>query len=164
MSINSVITNTLGELEGVLLQMSNDTYSLPSALLSGASIGKHVRHTIELFQCLFHGYDTGVVNYDMRKRDPMLESDLHATVTAMRHIASAIDRPNRELVLETRFGLQDAMLMPSNYTRELVYNLEHTIHHMALIKVAIQELTGILVSDGFGVAPSTLEYRAECAQ
>ena len=52
----------------------------------------------------------------------------------------------------------------TNYYREVAYNLEHTIHHMALIKVGICEFTDILVPEGFGVAASTIKYRKECAQ
>jgi len=46
----------------------------------------------------------------------------------------------------------------------MMYNLEHIIHHQALIKVAINQLSDFVVSDSFGVAPSTLQYRKECVQ
>jgi RNA-binding protein YhbY len=52
----------------------------------------------------------------------------------------------------------------SNYTRELLYNLEHSIHHQALIKVAILQNNSIIIDENFGVAHSTIEYRKKCAQ
>jgi hypothetical protein len=45
-----------------------------------------------------------------------------------------------------------------------MYNLEHLIHHEALIKVAITSMTEVAIPESFGVAPSTLQYRKECAQ
>ena len=52
----------------------------------------------------------------------------------------------------------------TNYYREIAYNLEHTIHHMALIRVGLRELGDIAVDDSYGVASSTLKYRKQCAQ
>ena len=47
---------------------------------------------------------------------------------------------------------------------ELIYNLEHSIHHQALIKVAVLKNSAIQLSENFGVAKSTIEYRNQCVQ
>lgn len=52
----------------------------------------------------------------------------------------------------------------SNYYRELLYNLEHCIHHQALIKVAVLQFENVLLNENFGVARSTIEYRKQCVQ
>lgn len=50
----------------------------------------------------------------------------------------------------------------TTFERELVYCLEHTIHHQALIKVGLKELNLEGFLDGhFGVAPATLRFREE---
>jgi len=42
-----------------------------------------------------------------------------------------------------------------------LYCLDHAIHHQALIKIGLKELQiADLVGDDFGVAYSTLRYRA----
>jgi len=46
----------------------------------------------------------------------------------------------------------------------MAYNLEHTIHHMALMKAGIREVAGIEMPESFGVASSTLKFRSACAQ
>jgi hypothetical protein len=43
--------------------------------LSSATIGEHTRHVIEMFQCLLNNYESGVVNYDERARDIVLQTD-----------------------------------------------------------------------------------------
>ena len=58
----------------------------------------------------------------------------------------------------------EELRIDSNYFRELLYNLEHCIHHQALIKVAILQLGHLHVNENFGVARSTIEYRKQCAQ
>ena len=51
--------------------------------------------------------------------------------------------------------------MKSSFERELLYCLDHAIHHQALIKIGLKELhLSHLVSPDFGVAYSTLRYRA----
>jgi hypothetical protein len=47
----------------------------------------------------------------------------------------------------------------TTYYREIVYNTEHTIHHLALIRVALREMNLDIVGDDFGVAHSTIKYR-----
>ena len=47
----------------------------------------------------------------------------------------------------------------SNVQRELAFNLEHAIHHQALIKIGLNQL-GQHMESGFGVAPSTLRSMA----
>jgi hypothetical protein len=50
--------------------------------------------------------------------------------------------------------------IPTNFYRELLYNIEHCIHHQALIKVAFNEMKmSHLLNKNFGVAPSTIQYR-----
>ncbi|MBK7681685.1 MAG: hypothetical protein IPJ26_04015 [Bacteroidetes bacterium] len=53
----------------------------------------------------------------------------------------------------------------STYKRELAYNIEHAIHHMAIIKIAIENAYSDIVLDkAFGVAPSTIRFQRECVQ
>ena len=53
----------------------------------------------------------------------------------------------------------DTIVISTNYFRELVYNLEHTVHHMALIRVGINEVSAVKVPEEFGVASSTIKYK-----
>ena len=63
------------QLSQSLSQLNNEQYTRPSVILFNATIGQHVRHIIELFTCLETGYETGVVNYEKRKRDHLIEND-----------------------------------------------------------------------------------------
>jgi len=56
------------------------------------------------------------------------------------------------------------IFIESNYYREIAYNLEHTIHHMALIRIGISEVSSVLLSEDFGVASSTLKHRRQCVR
>ncbi|MES1222964.1 MAG: DinB family protein, partial [Bacteroidota bacterium] len=77
-----------------------------------------------------------------------------------------LDRPDKELVLESSYDedSSDLITIKTNYNREVMYNLEHTIHHMALIRVGINEVSQIQLPENYGVASSTIRYRQTCAQ
>ncbi len=166
MHIQVAIRNVFEQLYEVLEQVTPEQYKAPSRTLSKATIGQHVRHIIELFQCLHQGYGSGRINYENRKRDLLIETDPRLAVSLLQQIANSLHMPDKTLLLEVSYqtDTEESIVIQSNYLRELVYNLEHTVHHMALIRVGIEELTPISLSVGFGVATSTMKYRKSCVQ
>lgn len=154
---------TLNEFAGVLLQLDNAVYTRPCHLLSDATIGQHTRHIVELFQCLLDGYQQGEVSYDKRKRDKQIENDTAVAINHLMTIQHSLNQQDKDLHVVYELNGNTCRLR-SNYFREAMYNLEHTIHHLALIKVAIHLFTEVTVSDTFGVAPSTVKFRSQCVQ
>ena len=166
MMLKQPIQHVFVQLSETLNQLSNEEYVQPSKILLNATIGQHVRHIIELFQCLEKGYNEGVVNYEKRKRDYQIETNKELATALLKAVYQTIERPNKEITLETEdyYDTMEIASIPSNYYRELAYNLEHTIHHMALIRVGVNEVSTIELPDEFGVAYSTVKYRKQCAQ
>jgi hypothetical protein len=162
MLINS-IHKTLQELSDLLSQLSNVDYCSPCSGLSNATIGEHTRHIIEMFQCLENQYQEGIVEYDLRKGDYMIQTDTTFAKQAIAEIVLQLDKPNKELQLQQSLYGQ-TFSIASNYHRELLYNLEHCVHHQALIKVAVLQIEYLQIGDDFGVARSTIEYKKQCAQ
>ena len=163
-SVFNKSTEALDSLVDVLEQLpAQSSYAEPCTALSDASIGQHTRHIIELYQCLISGYDPGEINYDDRKRNTLLENDIAAAVDAIKKIQLVLQQPDKALKIHCEHEDQ-SVCIESNYYREVLYNLEHCIHHQALIKVALVSVKDIRIADSFGVAPSTLQYRQQCAQ
>jgi len=157
------IKHNLSENIELLCQLTNDEFVQRNPELSNATIGEHMRHIIELFGCLLKNYDYGLINYDDRKRDLLLQTDKNEAISIIEKYLCEIDKPNKPLSL-IHNCFSPIELISTNYYRELIYNLEHSIHHQALIKVALNQLPHIKISNSFGIAPSTLEYRKQCAQ
>ncbi|HTH31951.1 MAG TPA: hypothetical protein VL946_11450, partial [Lacibacter sp.] len=63
MQLYHAIRASFEQLTAVLDQLTTEQYKTPSENLSGATIGQHTRHIIELFQCLLNGYATGRICY-----------------------------------------------------------------------------------------------------
>lgn len=154
------------QLEDLLSQVSRDKYSMPVPALSGATMGQHVRHVIELFQALLAGYESGIVNYEIRKRDRYLEADPVLACQWLQTLKNSLDLENKTLELHVS-GYEttaEVVIIPSNYFREIAYNLEHTVHHMALIRVSAWHHGSFILPESFGVAYSTIKYRDQCVQ
>jgi hypothetical protein len=167
MQFKKIIAPVLNQLADTILQLSKNEYGQKSNLLNGSSVGGHTRHVIELFQCLLSGYETGYVNYENRKRDITFETDNEIASAVLYNIAYQIEIPNKQLILQGIFTENEVSeySIETNYYREIMYNLEHSIHHMALIRVAVNELSNITLAEDFGVAPSTIQYKKQlCAQ
>jgi len=163
MHLTPTIKSVFGELTEALTLLTYDEYTAPCSHLSNATIGQHVRHVIELFQCLINGYETAIVNYEARRRDQQIESDKMFAIDLLQAICGQINQADKALTLLVRFGEKLPVAVDTNYRRELIYNLEHAIHHMALIRVGIQQISQIQLPESFGVAPSTIQYREQCA-
>lgn len=157
------INKSLNELVDLLNQLSKKDYSKPCAELTNASIGEHTRHIIEMFQCLENQYDFGILNYDKRERNVLIQTDMSCAINCILEIKNNLEKENKNIDLQQIIDGEEIRIQ-SNYHRELLYNLEHCIHHQALIKVAILKCENITVDENFGVARSTIEYRNQCAQ
>lgn len=154
----------LNQLSDSVRQMSDTEFIQPSNTLSGSSIGQHLRHTLEFFICLEQGYDRGIINYDKRAHDKMIESDKVIALEVIQRINYFIcnQTKDKSLVLEVGYDLtsHENVLVQTNYFRELTYNIEHAVHHMAIMKIGINEIApSIKLPSDFGVAASTLRYR-----
>ncbi len=160
-----MIDTIKGTLEQLIseLELFTPFYNKPCEALRNATIGQHTRHIIELFQCLNEGYDLNTFSYDLRKRDKAIETNFGKAKEAVSEILKTLDRDDKLLVSSYLLGA-NKISINTTYYRELMYNLEHCIHHQALIKVAVELMTDKKLTDNFGVAPSTILYRTECVQ
>ena len=150
--------------------LENKEYAYCSSLLLGSSIGKHMRHIIEFYDILRLGSDIGEINYDTRGRNIQLESELESAKERLTSISNWLESlsVNKNLSVYFRFNLEndEVKQVRSNLMRELAYNLEHAIHHMALIRIALdQQFPHVGIDPNFGLAYSTIRYnKDQCAR
>ena len=162
-SLQKASVDALGQLVSVLDTLPADDFRAPLPVLSGGTIGRHVRHLVEFYQCLLGGLVSGTVDYDARARNLVLEEERALAVAALEYLVHCIGEigPDQPLVLCTRYGPGEKVLIPTTLYRELVYNLEHCIHHQATIRIGLRALPQPApLPDSFGVAPSTLQYQS----
>jgi hypothetical protein len=166
MHLLHAVHKVFGQLTATLVLLSDHQYTQQCKTLSHSTIGQHTRHIIEMFQCLINGFEEGVVNYEKRERDVNIETSRDVATSLLQGIYNMLQRENKSLILHAGYcdNTNEVVDLDTNFYREIAYNLEHAIHHMALIKVGVIEVSNISLPEGFGVASSTLKYRKACAQ
>jgi hypothetical protein len=73
-----------------------------------------------------------------------------------------IQKENVDLVLQQSYlnNNDELISTATNFYREIMYNIEHAVHHQALIRIGIHALQPeISLPRAFGVADSTIQYR-----
>jgi len=164
MDIIAATKSVLNELDSFLSQIDDHRYAQELDILLGSSTGMHTRHLLEFYQCLIDQSTDGCVNYDHRKRNNRIENQSAYASETIRLIKDQIEKLDldKPILLESGFNpdLNEYEQISSNLRRELVYNIEHAIHHMAIIRIGISQIAPeIKLSDNFGIAPSTVKYQ-----
>ncbi|MEX2593138.1 MAG: DinB family protein [Anditalea sp.] len=165
--MNPSCQQNLKELKFLLESINTDQYQYKSQILSGASIGQHIRHILEFYLCLIKStQDHHIVNYDKRKRNLQIEKRPEEAIATIDQIITDLAQSRKEgdLYLQGNYSIHeiDLITIPTTFKRELAYCLDHTIHHQALIKIGLQELNLVhLVDECFGVSPATIRFNQE---
>ena len=166
MTLSDIAIKVLSQLQDLVDQIKESDFTKSSATLSGSTIGQHVRHTLEFFLCFEAGYRWGVVNYDKRPHDKGIETDRHLALNTIAQIAGFVSRleAHKNIILEVGYDplIDEYISVQTNALRELVYNIEHAVHHMAIIKIGVREMAPYISLDcDFGIAASTMRFRMD---
>jgi hypothetical protein len=149
----------LRQLYEVIQSLDHKSYNAPIAILGQATLGEHSRHIIEMFQLLiFRSDDT--IQYHHRERNLKIQTDPVFAAQLIIQLMSGVIQEDKPLFIQTELS---PLAFPTSYYREVVYNIEHCIHHQAIIKIGLEALAIPVNHADLGIAPSTLSYRAQCA-
>lgn len=160
----------LYQLRELLENISNNQYTAKPDILSGASIGQHIRHILEFYLLLVFGSFSGTISYDKRKRDIRIEEDASFAIQTIDRLLPGIDTLDEKQPVKLKGDYstdgESQHFIDSSVGRELAYCIEHSIHHQALIKAGLIALGAAnITNEFFGVAYSTIRYRNDqCAQ
>ena len=117
------------------------------------------------------GNQTGTVDYDKRSHDKVLEENRVLAIEKMNALSREILAIEADQAIEMSANYSIDKIAPilinTTLYRELQYNIEHAVHHMAIIKIALlNNFEEVEIPEGFGIAYSTIKYQrdSECAQ
>ncbi len=160
----------LKQLMDLLNSISESDYTKETDVLSGATVGQHIRHILEFYLLLVSGSFTGTICYDKRQRDLRIENNPSFAKETIERLLPAIDTIKEEdqIILEADYTIDSKSVnaIKSTAGRELAYCIEHSIHHQAIIKAGLITMgLSDITDEHFGVAYSTIRYRDNsCAQ
>ncbi|BDD04654.1 DinB family protein [Aureibacter tunicatorum] len=163
MLVNKVSIELFEQLLSLCESLEDDEFTSPLNIIHNATVGKHIRHILEFYIGLKNGLESGVVSYDKRSHDQGLETSRALTSTKIKELIDFYQSlsSDKEIELEFSYPISkiDDKKIATSVEREIVYNIEHAIHHMAIIRIAVeQNFKNVAFEPSFGVAQSTIVY------
>lgn len=165
MRLQQISTDIFGQLTAISEQLTPDQFSQPLDLLFGASIGKHVRHVLECYAIALTGYRTSHVNYGQRVRQTELENNPRVAIETMTQLADRLQTytDDRILCFEASYSTSadPDVTITTTFFRELLYNIEHAIHHSAIIRIGLEKMfPHVCIPANFGIAYATVQHQS----
>ncbi len=152
----------LNLLNNILNQLSTEQYVMPLASFDDSTIGKHTRHVLEFYESVFNTTED-IVCYDDRKRNMLLEENIRFTINNIESLNDMLDsvETNKRILLKIKHN-DNEQLIETTLFRELSYNVEHAIHHLAILRIAINiYFPHVQLPAEFGYANATLQFLKE---
>ena len=124
-----------------------------------SSIGIHMRHILDVFDCIFEGLETKKVDLSARKRNELAENKVAFGLQYFEEVIEKLESlksENLDVKVEVRDDLGLGMIT-ANYTlaSALIQAHSHAIHHFASIGYIISQLGIHLPDADFGYNPTT---------
>lgn len=153
----------LDQAERLLTALEDQVYADPDGSVFSSSLGQHLRHCFDHYASFLNGLPFSKIDYDHRERNPDLECSTDcamAEVVRIREglLSSAGGDSTTKVEVKMDCGGGDQAWHQSTLGRELQFLVSHTVHHFAMINGMCRQ-RGLLMEEGFGIAPSTLQHR-----
>lgn len=143
------------ELITVIEQFSCEDYKKKLSILNNSSIGMHARHILDFYNCLLNSNHSNYICYDERKREVIFEIEPLSLIIEFEKIIIKLSK----ITSDYNLIINNTAKVNSTLLRELLYVMDHSIHHMALIKVGINvNFPQIHLNENFGISSSTIKF------
>lgn len=143
----------------LLKNITDEQYSDESVKPYFSSIGRHMRHILDVFDCIFDGLPIKEIDLTARKRNELAEQQITFGLAYFDKILTKIDSLNAEDFNNLVNVTDDLGLGKVNatYTLQsvLIQAHSHAIHHFASIGYIIANLDIELPDTDFGYNPTT---------
>ncbi len=160
--MNLIIQSTLKTLQKsqvLLNHLSNKQLSDASVSPYYSSIGSHIRHILDFYDCIFNKNETNnTVDLTARSRNKAIECDCDCAKDYLNSIIEKLSSASFN-INDTVFVIDDLGLGKTEirYTNGSLFAQanSHTIHHYAIINYIFDSLGITINDDSFGYNPTT---------
>ena len=165
-----ILAGTLDALQRCAVVVDHlDTDQFAGLIAGESGVGPHLRHCVEHFVCLLDGLNGEVIDYDSRARDEELETNPDSFRQTLARVETALDGLDPKSLTRVVCVRQipsegaDAVTVESTLARELLFLTNHTVHHIAIVRMLANAL-GVTLPESLALAPSTATYRANLVE
>ncbi|WP_010135405.1 DinB family protein [Ochrovirga pacifica] len=156
--IDAIVQN-LEKGKYLLKNLCNDQYSYNQIPPYHSSIGAHMRHVLDVFQCVFKGLDNSQVDFTYRERNVTREK---CTIQGTAYFDDIIHQLkslkkedySRNLIVIDNLG-SGKISYSTTLAALLAQAQSHAIHHYATVGFLMNQQNIQLPNNCFGVNPTT---------
>ncbi len=154
-SINKNLTSAIELIDAIDIE----TYQNKTVGPYFSSIGSHLRHVLDFFDCIINGLDSNNIDLTARKRDEIISTDKEAAkahIYKLQETIHSFSATNTDYLLHVTDNLGEGKVTV-NYTLEsiLAHANSHAIHHYAVIGYILSFLNVELKLSSFGYNPTS---------
>lgn len=166
--MRTALANALEQLSDILVELEQMPGQLADNVYKEANVGQHMRHVFDHMLAIKLAIAEGLVDYDKRDRGNEVETDrFMATqqLSLLRLWIQTEDFNNHKIAVASEIDCENTQRMrfDSNLNREILYVINHTIHHAAHIKLTLAQF-GINLPAHIGIAPGTASFNRHSEQ
>ena len=152
----------------VLMQLKELVNCCANIYVSTATqpgIGDHVRHVLDHYRALRNGLPNGQIDYNFRTRNSPEQSNTNVALDNIDELIQWLGQlnytqDNIQVISEISLQACQSEQMNSNVERELLYLINHSIHHMAYASL-LAKMSKVPVPHYIGLAPGTATYERQ---
>ncbi|RMB60638.1 DinB family protein [Dokdonia sinensis] len=154
-AINQNLQNAISLIDGISPEIYTDVSVGPYY----SSIGSHLRHALDFFDCIIDGLQENKIDLTARKRDEVISCNPEACKNHIYEIQQQLSSfvgVNTDYLLHVTDNLGQGKVTIM-YTLEsiLAQANTHATHHYAIISYMLQAMKCEVAIEGFGYNPST---------
>lgn len=156
MSLSLIIKSNIQTLEKadvILSKLSNELLSDATTAPYYSSIGSHMRHILDFYNCIFNISDENKIDLTIRSRNTLIENSCEAAKmylnTTLETLKKIDNHSNKAIIVIDDLGL-GAIEIATTLESILAQANSHTIHHYAIINYILNNLNITIEDPNFG--------------
>ena len=146
------------KMHGILNSLSNVQLCNDSVSPYHSSIGTHIRHILDFYDCVLSGSQNNKIDLTARRRNKDVESSCTCAQEYLNKVEQKLKSAN--FIMEDTVKVVDDLGLgkteiPYTYGALLAQANSHTIHHYAIINYIFDRLDIKVEDSSFGYNPTT---------
>lgn len=143
----------------LLRTINNQVYCNKTIAPYYASIGTHIRHSLDVFTCIFKGVEDRNIDFSFRDRNIQVEEDIKKGLRYFGDVQRNLQKIkgkdlNQIVFVNDDLGIEKVVVQHT-LGSVLLQAHNHVIHHYASIGYIMFQLGVDLTSENFGYNPTT---------
>lgn len=159
LEVISAINENLQKASLLLTSIDQKIYIDESIAPYYSSIGSHIRHVLDFFNCIVEGLDVNNIDLTARKRDERVATQIPyalESILSIQQTLMSFSNVSTNYLIHVTDNLGQGNITV-DYTLEsiLAHANSHAVHHFATIGYMLHQLNVPHTVSGFGYNPTT---------